>query len=162
MLTHLIACLLCVAGPGEVPPFAAAALEGPKDLVTLDGATWLLVDDGALAAVIEAADVVAEVGADESAFLLVGSGGAAIEAAVLSTIVTSAPPLSPPDFAGTHPAPAKDVYHLRKTVETTKGPKEVYKDLVVERRSGESGSDFNKRSERELRDAMDAGWESVP
>lgn len=149
-------------GTDSFPAFAAVSVDGPLDAVTLDGLEWHLVDDAAVAEAAAWHDVRSEVDAAGAEFLVAGGGpdASAVEAAVLAVLE---PPASAPAPApDTHPTPPRDEYKLKKTIVTSRGEeKEVYKTLVVEKRSGESGEEFQRRSERELREAIQAGWEST-
>lgn len=145
-------------GVDLLPAFAAISLGDGLDAVTFDGVTWQLADDGLVADAVADASVTAIVDTGPSTLLLVGSMSGELETAVLASIATA--PVSAPE---THPKPSRDEYRLKKTIITSGGKeKDIFKTLVVEKRGGETGSEFQKRSERELRDAMDAGWESTP
>lgn len=148
-------------GVDILPAFAAVSMDGPFDLISLDGSNWEMVEDSVVESAAAEASVTSTVDLGSSDFLLVGSLTSTLEAAVTATLAAS-PPVSAPSV-DTHPTPSRDEYKLKKTIITSKGTeKDIFKTLVVEKRAGESASEFQKRSERELRDAMDAGWESTP
>lgn len=149
----------------DILPMAIIDVDGSTSLVTVDGTNWSETTDSDAAALLDAASVTALVDDGNSTFWLVGSGAVELEAGVLATLASmpsAAFNALEPTASGTHPTPSRDEYKLKKTIITSKGTeKEIFKTLVVEKRGGEPPSEFQKRSERELRDAMDAGWESV-
>lgn len=152
-------------GADILPAFAAVSLEGPFELVTFDGATWRLVDDAVVEAAAKDAIVTGDIAFDDAGFLEVGRFDEETELAVIAAVASLPARFSPspPTFApDTHPAPAEDTYNLKKTIKTRTGEKEIYKTLHVPRRSGETDDEFQRRSERELRAALDAGWTSIP
>ena len=150
-------------GVDIVPAIALIVLPGPITLATADGSTWTPVTEADAAAIAEAADVSATIDVDGSSFLLVGSVGAtqSVEAAMVALMATTAAS-APAPAADVHPKQAHDEYRLEKTAGTPENPRKIYKTLVVERRPGEIGPEFQRRSQRELEDAIAAGWVSVP
>lgn len=150
----------------DVLPTAMMVRDGIA-VVTHDGTNWSATDELSAEALVAVTDEVQTVEVGGSSFVLLGTVDATsdLEATIVSSLAaTPRVTVSAPSFSvDTHPAPARDEYHLKKTITTSRGEKkDIFKTLVVEKRSGETGEEFQRRSERELSDAMDAGWTSTP